>query len=158
MVLCGVVWWVVQHRLYGPRAQLPVCSSRVRSHCGVISSSPSRWSVFVRARATVIASSPPVSARDNAVAALPGAEQDQHNPIYFFPLPKWNNLTETTLTAGIHGTGRINHSQKTAIIKKKKKIGSEVFHLTPPPCQLCTGGILTTMSSYRWVPGAGWGG
>lgn len=33
--------------------------------------------------ATVIASWTAVSAEDNAAAALPGTEQDQHNPIYF---------------------------------------------------------------------------
>lgn len=35
------------------------------------------------AKASVIASWTAVSAKDNAAAALPGTEQDQHNPISF---------------------------------------------------------------------------
>lgn len=42
----------------------------------------------------MIASSPPVSARDNTAAVPPGTKQDQRNP-FSFSLPKWNNFKET---------------------------------------------------------------
>lgn len=53
----------------------------------------------------MIASSPTVSAQDNAAAVPVGTKQDQHNPFSFSP-PEWNNFKET-IPSSLHSPGKI---------------------------------------------------
>lgn len=67
----------------------------------------------------MIASSPTVSARDNAAAGPTGTKQDQHNP-FSFSLPKWNNFRETIPGKSLQGWKRKREREREREKKKSK--------------------------------------